>query len=174
MSSNTTGNGIYAECFVICRVPNHGHSANKLFAECRAPGTRQSFCTRYIQFLSSSSTRQRSNTLHTIPLPSSVGQALGNICARGRRVSQPSNRLTAVIVCRVPVVRHSANPNLHRVFFKALGKVYFAECISLALGKYLNFFHCRPQKFLYPIHTTCGTPCSNLVYFLMYFIYIMN
>jgi len=59
-------------------------------------------------------------------------------------------------------------------FFKALGKVCFAECISLALGKYLNFFHCRPQNFLYPIHTTCGTPCSNLVYFLMYFIYFMN
>ena len=59
-------------------------------------------------------------------------------------------------------------------FFKALGKVCFAECISLAIGKYLIFVHCRPQKFLYPIHTTCGTPCSNLVYFLMYFIYFMN
>ena len=107
----------FAECSVLCRVSNHGHSANKLFAECRAPGTRQSFCTRYIQFLPSSSTRQKSNTRHKIPVPSSAGQALGNICARGRRVRQPSNRLTAVIVCRVPVVRHSANPNLHRVFF---------------------------------------------------------
>ena len=50
MRLGTTGNGIYAECSVLCRVPNHGHSANNLFAECRAPGTRQSFRTRYIPF----------------------------------------------------------------------------------------------------------------------------
>ena len=53
----------------------------------------------------------------------------------------------AISVCRVPVVRHSAKTNLHRVFFLALGKVHFAECIFLALGKYSNFFHCRPQNF---------------------------
>jgi len=174
ISQYTTGNGIYAECSFLCREPNHGHSANIIFAECRFIDTRQRLRTRYIPLLPSSSTRQKSNTRHTIPLPSSAGQALGNNCARGRRVRQPSNRLTAVIVCRVPVVRHSTNPNLHRVFFAGTRQSLFCECISLALGKYLNFFHCRPQNFLYPIHITCGTPCSNLVYFLMYFIYFMN
>jgi len=174
ISQYTTGNGIYAECSFLCREPNHGHSANIIFAECRFIDTRQRLRTRYIPLLPSSSTRQKSSTRHKIHLPRAAGQAPGKIWARGRRWRQPSNRLTAVSVCRVPVVRHSAKTNLHRVFFLALGKVHFAECIFLALGKYSNFFHCRPQNFLYPIHTTCGTPCSNLVYFLMYFIYFMN
>ena len=138
--TNTTGKGIYAECFVICRVPNHGHSANKLFAECRAPGTRQRFRTRYIPFLPSSSTRQKSNTRHKIPVPSSAGQALGNICARGRRVRQPSNRLTAVIVCRVPVVRHSANPNLHRVFFAGTRQSLFCRVHFAGTRQIFKFF----------------------------------
>ena len=136
----TTGNGIYAECSVLCRVPNHGHSANKLFAECRAPGTRQSFCTRYIQFLPSSSTRQKSNTRHKIPVPSSAVQALGNICARGRRVRQPSNRLTAVSVCRVPVVRHSAKTNLHQVFFSGTRQSSFCRVHFSGTRQIFKFF----------------------------------
>jgi len=123
-----------------CRVPNHGHSANKLFVECRARGTRQRFRTRYIPFLPSSSTRQKSNTRHKIPLPSSAGQALGNICARDRRVRQPSNRLTAVIVCRVPVVRHSANPNLHRVFFSGTRQSLFCRVHFAGTRQIFKFF----------------------------------
>jgi hypothetical protein len=32
----TTGNSIFAECHMLCQVPNIGHSAKRLFAECRS------------------------------------------------------------------------------------------------------------------------------------------
>ena len=172
--TNTTGKGIYAECFVICRVPNHGHSANKLFAECRAPGTRQRFRTRYIPFLRVPALG-KSPTLgikYLCRVPQGRHSATFAHVAVACASRQTGWRPLLFAECRSSGTRQTQI--FTECFLQALGKVCFAECISLALGKYLNFFHCRPQNFLYPIHTTCGTPCSNLVYFLMYCIYFMN
>ena len=34
-NTNTTGNSAFAECFKLCRVANHGHSAKRFFTECQ-------------------------------------------------------------------------------------------------------------------------------------------
>ena len=49
----TTGNNIYAECLVVCRVHSFGHSANSIFTECLQVKTRQNKYTRQKTYLPS-------------------------------------------------------------------------------------------------------------------------
>ena len=49
----TTGNSIYAECLVVCRVHSFGHSANNIFTECLQINIRQNNCTRQKTYLPS-------------------------------------------------------------------------------------------------------------------------
>jgi len=49
----TTGNSIYAECLVVCRVHSFGHSANSIFTECLQVKTRQNKYTRQKTYLPS-------------------------------------------------------------------------------------------------------------------------
>ena len=145
----------------LCRVPSPRHSAklphtvHSIFAEFQHSAKVQHSAYNTFAEFHGAGTRQNLRTWP--PRAPAVKPADGRYCL-------PSAGCQALGKIRI----------FTEYFFKALGKVCFAECISLALGKYLNFFHCRPQNFLYPIHTTCGTPCSNLVYFWMYFIYFMN
>jgi len=103
----------------VCRVPNLRRSANSrhtahiFFTECRlSANVRHS---TYIIFAEGhwARTRQR---LHMCP-------------ARATNVRWPLGRLTAVILCRVPVIRHSAKSALpwDSLPSVTLGK-YFAKC----------------------------------------------
>ena len=50
---STTGNSIYAECLVVCRVHSFGHLANSIFTECLQVKIRQNKYTRQKTDLSS-------------------------------------------------------------------------------------------------------------------------
>ena len=76
----TTGNWLYAECPILCREQNIGHSAKLPFAESYTKNTRQRNDTRHIAALPSATYRtlgkdgftkcQMAGTRHTLPLPS--------------------------------------------------------------------------------------------------------
>ena len=62
-NENTTGDGFFAECPILCRVLFIGRSAKRLFAECQGESTRQTTGTRQRGGLPSNNTRQRPGLL---------------------------------------------------------------------------------------------------------------
>jgi hypothetical protein len=125
--ATTTGNQHFAECQMLCRAQNIGHSAKILFAECR---TRQRQTHGEFILYRVSGTRQ-SKTLGKDHF--AEGRALG----KGWHSANRRQEVTvghAVIVCRVFGPRHSA-------------KRACAECRGQTLGKIFKFFFFNFSKF---------------------------
>ena len=108
-SLNTTGKPITAECRGLCRVPDHGHSANTIFAECQPKGTRQTRGSRHALTSLRASRRQSMALGNHCSLPSATRPALGKDRARAQHARPPLGWLTALSLCRVPGLQHSAN-----------------------------------------------------------------
>ena len=146
--SDTTGNRGFAECFLLCRVPNVVHSAKIDFAECR---TRQSQTLGISIF---AECQAKYNTRQSLPL-SSVGlsaklntrQRLTEVTAATHRQALPSGRRQTLgkeffkfflIFCLF---------SLPSALSLALGKDPLCRVPGLALGKEF-FFIFAPRFFL--------------------------
>ena len=110
-SSGTPGKLICAECHRLCRVPEHGHSAKCLFAECRPSANKGHSASFIFAECRWAHTRQRG---HTCP-------------ARAPAVRHPSGGLTASTLYRVPPVGTRQSRNVAECAGVALGKASFAE-----------------------------------------------
>ena len=78
---------------------------------------RQTEGTQHADTLPSAGRRQRQGTRHILSLPSAARPAHGKGRARAQNTRQPSGRLTAVSLRRVPTAGTRQRPN-------------FAECLS--------------------------------------------
>jgi hypothetical protein len=101
MTIATTGNQHFAECQILCQVQNIGHSANRLFAECR---TRQRQTHGELILYWASGTRQR-KTLGKERFAECRALGKGWHSANRRQEVTVGH---AVTVCRVSGPRHSA------------------------------------------------------------------
>ena len=142
----TTGDVLFAECLVLCRVSKHGHSIKRQFAECR---------TRQRPSLSSAKHSAKRDTRQTSSLPSvrhsaknnprqnTSGDAGGGPSVILCRVLAVSTRQTCCL-CRVLQAWHSAKRFLCRVPIATLGKVFLFFLIfvfkffSVAFIQYLE------------------------------------
>ena len=121
---STTGNSIYAECLVVCRVHSFGHSANSIFTECPQVKTRQNKCTRQKTYL-----------------PRAGKKTLGKQ-QQDTRQRVDTRQKTATCDGRQLGCRPL---ELYRVFLSGTRQIgSFAECFILALGKLITFFYFWP------------------------------
>ena len=119
----TTGNSIYAECLVVCRVHSFGHSANSIFTECLQVKTRQNKYTRQKTYLPTTGKKtlgkQQQDTRQSIDTRQKTATCDGR---------QPGCR--RLELCRVSIsdTRHSANRFVCLVFYfgtRQIKKVFF-------------------------------------------------
>ena len=118
--NHTTGNGIFAECKLLCRVSKIEHSAKTFFTEyrtrqrvlCRVLGTWQKKALGKGPICRVPGSRQKRGTRHRLPRVTVFGH---------------------VLLCRVPAVRHSA-----KIFF--LKKILCRVPLTRRSAKIQYFF----------------------------------
>ena len=182
----TTGNGLYAECSKFCRVTNHGHSANKLFAECRPQALgklRANGIFLYAECRNSTKIRHSVYNLFVECCRDRTRQHWRTCPPSTPVLRQPSNRLTTVSVCRVPARRHSAKPYRRRVPFAGTwqcvlcrvpkvqhsAKIVYAECLRAGTQQTFLFF--KPFAFQIFLLSYNLKSYSLLIYDTYQFVY---
>jgi hypothetical protein len=98
----------------------------------------------------------------------SVGHSVSSLIRRVR-----GHKTLGVIYWLSVLVRHSASTHVYAERLgQTLGVYLFPECQQLSLGKIWIFF--LPLGFFFSSHTTCGTPCQNLVIFCICLLHLVN
>ena len=171
----TTGQSIFAEGLRICRGKMLGHSAKSLWPSAKNSPRQRLFAegqtlgkdkhTATIILCRGLSPRQRAGPRqhHLTRLPSPAI----NLCRGHYRQALGKDFLTVFDfffkknLCRVPLAQHSA-------------KTVFAECQDGTRQIFSFFFVFFTPNFLLGPPTLFTTSCSNLVFFLVFLLYLVD